>query len=315
MERYKSNIFADSIFCYKSKKFYVLTLPKIASSWMHELFTQNTSLRDVPTDKTDLNDFNRLMINQLNLKVNHEYDGDFVAHDTTEFSKDWESLLNGNKIEKDFIFLMRNPIDKFIVGVMQDFLFKDFFVDSPIISDLLTKYENKEELKEFYDFHNKEFSETGNAEWWHSPPIKFSTEVYNVLSYLIKCILEKWMSDVKNIPDYRTGHKNTALFLYYKILFNSNIDKNKIKIIDIDKENIFNYLNEKYDLKLNVEFKQKFNLNHPLIKIMAKNCMIEYRDIINEILATDILLYCDLYNHLYSENLTPEILWDNTFKI
>ena len=312
MDKFEIHSDVDSIFCYKSKKFYVLTLPKIASSWLFELFKHNPQLRDIPTDKIHLNDANQISINQLTLTTN-SFDINCISYDIIDFCKDWEKLLKGISFDMEFVFLMRNPIDKFIVGFMQDELFKNFQIDSPIIIELLEKYKNKNELDIFYKFHKEEFLKYNNSEWWHTPNLELPNDVYNVLSYLIKNILQNWMSDIKNITQYRTGHKNTNLFLYYKLLFNSKIDKTKIKILDIDYENIFKYLNKKYELELDTEYDQKYNPNAPVLKLIAKNYMIEYQNIINAILSNDILLYCDLYNHLYSENITPEILWKKTF--
>jgi len=39
------------LFCYKAKDFYLLTIPKIASSWAYQLFLHNEGLRDVPENE------------------------------------------------------------------------------------------------------------------------------------------------------------------------------------------------------------------------------------------------------------------------
>lgn len=297
----------QNVFCYKSKNFYILTLPKIASSWVYELFFNNPKFRDVPVDKLKNIDNNNVNINQLNLLS--QYDVINVSHDVIEFSKDWETMVTGNSSNKDFIFLMRDPIDKFITGIMQDVVFQDFKMDAPPILEILKTYPNKTELDDFLKFHKKKTVMENTDEWWHIPTVVWPKYVYDVMFYIVNNILTKWFSDITNISEYRKGHSSLNLFLCYKILFNSNVDVSKIKILDINTEDIYDFLIETYKIDVNINYKEKSNPSAIIFKDIVKSSMKKYEDLLISVLSIDILLYCDLHNHLYSTDLTPEILW------
>jgi hypothetical protein len=294
-----------NIFCYKSNNFYILTLPKIASSWLYQLFLNNPKLRDIPNNKLKNINNNNVDINQFNLFA--QYDDINASHDVIEFSKDWENMVMGNSSDKDFIFLMRDPIDKFITGIMQDVVFQNFKMNSPHVLDILKTYPDKNELDDFLKF-NKENTIEETDEWWHTPNLQWPKYAYNVMFYIVDTILSKWLGNIDNMIKYRTGHSSLNLFLYYKILFNSNVDLNKIKILDIDTEDIYNFLTEKYKIDINFEHKEKINSTQIVFKDIVKSSMKKYQNLIISVLSIDILLYCDLYNHLYSTNLTADTL-------
>lgn len=295
-----------NIFCYKSNDFYILTLPKIASSWLYELFNNNPQLRDTLISKLKNIDNNNVDINQLNLTT--KYDSITASYDVIEFCKEWESMILGNSSDKDFIFLMRDPIDKFITGIMQDVVFQDFKMNATHILNILKTYPNKEELDDFFKF-NKKNTIKETDEWWHVSNLIWPKSAYNVMFYIVDNILTKWFSDINNLSNYRQGHSSLNLFLYYKILFNSDVNLNKIKILDIDTEDIYNFLTKKYKLNVNIEHREKFNPTAIIFKNIVKSSMKKYENLLISVLSVDILLYCDLHNHLYSTNLTPETLW------
>jgi hypothetical protein len=270
------------------------------------LFLNNPKFRDTPIDKLKNIDNNNVDINQLNLLT--EYDTINASHDVIEFSKDWESMIRGNSSDKDFIFLMRDPIDKFITGIMQDVVFQNFKMDSPHILDILKSYPDKSELEDFFKFH-KENTIPQNDEWWHTPNLEWSNCAYNVMMYIVDTILSEWLSDIDNMINYRSGHSSLNLFLYYKILFNSNVELNKIKVLDIDAENIYDFLTKKYKMDVSVEHNEKFNPTAIIFKDIVKKSMKKHKNLLISVLSIDILLYCDLHNHLYSTNITPETLW------
>lgn len=302
----------DGILCFSSKKFFIATLPKIASSWLHEVY-KNNDIWDLP-ENTILTGSNSVLINQINLE-SKLYDK--PSYHVVEFSKEWNNLIHGNTTDKDFIFLIRNPIEKFIVGFMQELIYQKLILDSPDMIDLLEKYENKDDLKVFYWYKNNQIVNYKNRDWWHVPKEDWTIEIYNVISYLLKNVIDIWIPyhlNTQNIKELRNGHMTTNLFLCYKMIFNSKIDKNKLFILDIDKENIFNYINKNYDLDLNDSYNRKINDSVPILKNIIKQHMLKYKNVIDTIFAYDILLYCDLYNHLYSDNITPEVLLEKTFK-
>jgi hypothetical protein len=312
MNKNDSKIYSemDNIFCYNSKKFFILTLPKIASSWIHELFLKYKDIGDRPFDDTLSNNFNMC---SLTLKIG-ELDNN-VSDDVREFANEWENLINGKSSHKDFIFLMRDPIDKFVTGAMQDDIFNNFKINSSDILESLNMHSNKDELNVFWEFHKNQTQYNEDIEWWHDIDLRWPIEVYNVMSTLIDNIVTNWILNIDNLKYFKTGHKSTHLFTYYKILFISKIDKNKLTILDIDSENLGSFLKSKYNIPLNDDDIFKINPTTIVIKHMIKKSMVKHIDIINSVLSNDILLYCDLKNHLYSKKVTPDSLWyDRLYK-
>lgn len=306
-----TNGILNDMFCYKSKDFYILTLPKIASSWVNKLFIDNISLRDTSLD--DNIDNNSVNINQISLNI--EGISGNESYDVKEFYKDWNDLINGNEVNIDFIFLIRDPVSKFITGLMQDVILHDFKIESPHIVNILNDYPNKEELNQFMDFHQIMTEENNNDEWWHITNIKFPNFAYNVIYYVIEKILDSWLSDINNLIEYRRGHKNMNLFFCYKLLFNSKIDSSKLKIVDIDTDNIYDFITENYKVKLDKEASYKFNETADILKKIVKKVMLKYDLQLTSIISVDTLLYCDLYNHIYKTQITPDGIWyDNLLK-
>jgi len=310
MENIKQNTklsMLSDIFCYKAKNFYILTIPKVASSWVYQLFLNNEGLRDIPKNEIHKNDNNTIGINQLNFNTDI-YKSDETSYDTIKFEEDWNLFLQ-NKSEVDFIFLMRDPISKFITGLMQDVILHNFKMDSPHIIEILKRYPYIDAFNEFNQFNKSKIAD-GNEEWWNILDLKWNDSIYNVMYFIVKNIVDKWMGDVDNIVHYRNGHKNVNLFLYYKLIFNSKINKNKIKILDIDTENIYDYLVDKYNLDLvHTESKFKFNETASIFKKIIKKSMLKHEELISSMFYLDLLVYCDIHNYLYSEQITPETVW------
>jgi hypothetical protein len=68
--------------------------------------------------------------------------------------------------------------------------------------------------------------------------------------------------------------------LYYKILFNSNVDLNKIKILDIDAENIYDFLIKKYKMDVSIEHNEKYNPTAIVFKDIVKSSMKKYENLL-----------------------------------
>lgn len=289
-------------FCYKSKEFYLLTIPKIASSWVYQLYEYHPEFRD--NGGYDINmDNNNVDLHQLTLAINPNND---TSKDVFQFYNDWNKLLKGNTPDIDFIFLMRNPVEKLISGVMQDIILNKLSQEN--IFDNITNYRNIHNLNEFKKF-NYDNIQNNEREWWFNPNLIWSEIVSDVMSHIINNMIDNWMSDVENLSQLKNGHKTINLFLYYKILFNSKLDLNKIKILDIDSENLYKYLTNTYSIEINKNLDEKINLSASFIKNLVKKSLRKYENILSVLLETDSLLYCDLHNKLYSTDFTLEKLW------
>lgn len=84
-----------SYMIFESKKFYLQTTAKTASSWCNNKFGDP---------------------NNISFKINtlKGYSGATEKDDSeqTKYVKDWNSLMNGKSCKKDFVFLIRNPLEK-----------------------------------------------------------------------------------------------------------------------------------------------------------------------------------------------------------
>jgi len=96
---------------YDLKTAWVLTHPKIASSFMDLYGATHTRSRQMSAHFQ--NGFRH---------INDVYQNGKKISSGKHFSNDWESLLRGEEIDKKIIFLTRNPIHKFITGLVQDFV-------------------------------------------------------------------------------------------------------------------------------------------------------------------------------------------------
>lgn len=304
--------------CFQTDKCYIITIPKIATSWLVDFFSSNP---EYITSK-DIHKFNiseidtiskfhikrDVYINQLNLKISKCYNNLPLTYDYDKLHTDWESIKSGNDIGKDFIFLMRNPVDKFISGLTQDVLLEKFQPEYKKNVDILNSYPNKMELKEFLDFHNNIKLE--KDDWWFNEKIKWPDAIGNVLDYLIHNLIKDWFDDSNNITNYRNYHKITNIFLYNKILSDITNKKN-IKIVDIGNENLYDVLGSNYNMSSNnIIYKREINRTPDNFKDLILKNLKPYKDYLISILFLDCFLYCDIYNKTYNTDMRIENVWN-----
>jgi hypothetical protein len=300
-------------FCYQTKQFYIITLPKIASSWVSDLISFYPEILDINFNKEFYGSV--LRINQINLDVK-KYD-EVSSYNFDNVQQDWHKLINGNSdISRNFLFLLRNPVNKFISGTTQDVLYENKEVPE---ADPLN-INSDEFLKYFVDYPNKNYLEkvkeydkifrrysphwwTIDGDYWNYPAL------IDVIDYWIKQKLSDFFSSGFKFREYKSEHKLSNIYLYHKILFNSNIDKNKIKILDIEKENIYDYLINQYNLSdiiSNTSYKEPRNATGKVFKKLIIENIKNYSSIIEIVLREDILMYIDIYKKLYNIDLTHQ---------
>jgi hypothetical protein len=303
--------------CFQTDKCYIITIPKIATSWLVDFFSSNSKyITSDSIDEFHISEMNtiskfdikrELYINQLNLTISKCYDRFPLTYDYDKVYTDWESIKSGNDIDKDFVFLMRNPVDKFISGLTQDVLLEKFQPEYPKNVDILNSYPNKIELKEFLDFHNNIKLE--KDDWWFEETIDWPDPIGNVLDYLIHNLIKDWFDDSKNIANYRNYHKITNIFLYNKILSDIGSKKN-IKIVDIGNENLYDVLNSTYNISSSdIRYKTQINKAPDKFKALILKNLKSYKDYLTSILFLDCFLYCDIYNKTYNTNMRIENVW------
>lgn len=282
----------NSLYFYEYKNFYILTQPKVASSWLHDLYFNSN------TKKENLRFF---YVNQLTLEL--------IPNDalTDEFVDDWYKLINNETPKKDFIFLMRDPLSKIVTGLMQDVIYSKLLIEVTNINN----HQNLslEEINKFNNFHSKQ----NEFEWWRNTNIELNSDIERILFILVDTLIQKWFKDPQNIIELRNGHKSTNYFLLYKILKN-NI---KSKIIDIEKENIFDFIQQTYNFNADVVFKKPRNktplgIKNITLESIKKNNLHFY---LSTYLQTDILIYCDIFNSIYNTDLSINKLVHKIFLI
>lgn len=301
------------LFCYQTKYFYILTLPKIASSWLNELTHTYPEIMDINSK----NDFwaSRLIFNQINLSISKN--DEISSYNFNHFEDDWYKLINGNnEISRNFVFLLRNPVNKFISGTMQDVLYESKEnseldprdIDSDEFLKYFVHYPNQKYLKKLKSLHD--IFSVNNIHWWTLDGVWWDNSfLVDIIDYWIKKKLSLFFKEGFNLGVHKSGHKISNIYLYHKILFNSNIDKSKIKILDIDKENIYDYLVDEYNLKniiSDISYKEERNKTGRIFKSLIIKNIKEYSEIIETLLQEDILMYIDIFKKIYDIDLTYE---------
>lgn len=298
-------------FCYQTKQFYIITLPKIASSWVSDIFRTYPEILDVHLKEEIYGSVVRF--NQINLHITPSDEVSTYNFDTIHH--DWYNLINGNsETSRNFLFLLRNPINKFISGTMQDVLYEN--KENPKIDPL--NINSNEFLKYFVDYPNKNYLEkvkeydkifrTDSPHWWIIDGDYWNYQpLIDVIDYWIKQKLSKFFSLGFNVREYKSDHKLSNIYLYHKILFNSNIDRNKIKILDIEQENIYDYLINQYNLSEvipDTSYREPRNDTGKVFKKLIIKNIKDYSDTIQIVLKEDIFMYIDIYKKIYNIDLT-----------
>jgi len=298
-------------FCYQTKQFYIITLPKIASSWVSDITRTYPEILDV--DLKEEIYASVLGFNQINLHITPSNEVSTYNFDTIH--QDWYKLINGNsETSRNFLFLLRNPVNKFISGTMQDVLYEN--KENPEIDPL--NINSDEFLKYFVDYPNKNYLEkvkeydkifrTNSPHWWTIDGDYWNYQpLIDVIDYWIKQKLSKFFSLGFNIREYKSDHKLSNIYLYHKILFNSNIDRNKIKILDIEQENIYDYLINQYNLSEVIQdtsYREPRNETGKAFKKLIIKNIKDYSNTIQIVLKEDIFMYIDIYKKIYNTDLT-----------
>jgi hypothetical protein len=193
-----------------------------------------------------------------------------------EFKSDWKDLLLGKSIKKDVIFLTKNPINRFIEAIVDEKL--QIFDNEQILHNIFLKkslYKNfgNEISDEFIKWadnkHNKQFRELFQEE--NLIPLKFKNIIEQILFDLILPILKNDNFQECHRLYHDISHTYQNLYFLHNMLFNPPINflKEKVSIIDIDRENLLKFLNIKYGMDLHFE-KDNPNITVPYLVVLDK---------------------------------------------
>lgn len=294
---------------HQTKKFYVLTLPKIASSWIHDILLTYPQLMDKETS-----DFysSNVWINQSTFELKTVKEGS--SYHSLTLKEDWKNLIEGKETSRDFIFFLRNPVNRFISILIKDVLFDNIDTHSQEFIENLSDYPNKEELNKFLKL-NIELG-TDNLYWLLDGGEHWKHEyVGNIVNYWVDKKLDSFFNLEHDSRDYLYDFKTNNYFLYYKLLFNSSVNKDRVKMLDIGAENPYYYFVEKYDLKIDKKYEKRINKLPLVYKNHLTNYIKRHINIIELILRQDVLLYIDIYEKLYSKKLSYDSVYRNLLKL
>ena len=224
---------------------YLINGPKLMSSWAHGAHKRFCEISFRTSD---------LSIDQVHTNEKMLAQGsEFTQPEAEKFAKrvtaDWEKLRNGENSSKTFVFVMRNPTQKFLSGLIQDTI-------SNFYEDPWRAHFSNPENKEFKEDFNRLMFEKGhsldlieefmnsdsNVDAW-SLDRKFLGIYKDALMIPIEWYFES------PIPAWRT-HMNMDIFILHKILFHSQHSKNRnfnnqmVRIVDMDKECVGTVLNK-----------------------------------------------------------------------
>lgn len=285
---------------------WILTKEKIASTWLKTHF--NYEWVYVKFNQQTL----EIEIEEYENQDNKIINLDSYNEISQKFKKEWNLFRNNLESEKKFMFLIRNPIHKFISGWIQDNIIRK--VNSGFL---------EQEQKRLYNFFS-------------------NTQVDNFIQY-IRDTIEKedllgprYFPDVNEIPlihkdiyeefilpsdgsffkqntnslfiDMTTGHVEQDLFMIWNILFKNpyNLNLNKIKILDIDIENLESVLINDYNLPINKK-NTFYHTRGTYLKNKTYRYMTKYHRIINGIFNLQLFLWFEIISKIYPQELNNDI--------
>lgn len=291
--------------CHSTKHFYVITLPKIASSWLNDFLMNNSNLID--DSNYSLKYDSSILIDKISLDITEDEQFSSNFYNFNLFKDDWYNLFNKNGETKDYIFLIRNPIKKFISGIIQDILLDDIDTKSNTFLNYFVNYKNKDNLDKFLELDDK-LRQT-ELHWWTVDDTYFEDFVVDVVNHWVEVKVDNFFTNELKIIQFKSDHKISNIFLIHKLLFNSSINEEKIKILDIDEESIYDYITETYNIQLDLYYKNKINkFSNNLKNIMIKKVS-KYIDIIETLHREDVLMYMDIYKKIYNKPITYQDVW------
>ena len=284
-----------SYMIFESKKFYLQTTAKTASSWCNNKFGEP---------------------NNITFKINtlKGYPDAIEKDDSeqTKYVKDWNSLMNGKSCKKDFVFLIRNPLEKVVTGFIQDVILSEINESSPK-SLLFQKYlldlgYSQYEVTSFCNHYNPLFhTQRDRGKNFQTFPdvANFGPDnIYLPIFYtMIESLVDHWCTNIPRvINEVNQGHKMSNLLFVLKLLTfpPPNVDISKIHIMDINRQNIGESLNMKYGMKIKTG---KMHAREPMFKHMVFGAFKKHIELLSAFLSTELTIYSEIINKLYpSEN-------------
>jgi hypothetical protein len=295
----------DEHYVFQIQTAWIITREKIASTWLKEqlnceyirfyLNQQQFSIifEEYPYNEEDYMDI---------LKYNEMCDS---------FKNEWSSLKNCLKTKKQFIFLIRNPIHKFISGWIQDNIMRklnDNFIDDEKIR--LQKYFSIQEIDDFFDYAKK-YSIVNNSRDAFPDVDNLSIQFKDI--YEEFCFPREYDIFNKNIQDFGklvdSGHPSQNLYTLWYLLFKNkfNIDTTQIDIIDIDIQDLEYTLSNKYNFEPSNPLAYK-HTRGMYLKTKSYIYLSKHYTIINKYFGLQLFFWFEIISKLYEKSENFEYL-------
>lgn len=264
---------------YSSKKLIVISIVKVATRYLDRLFgkQERTYFNDI---KFDYNNGFIIIPDNENIPEN-------ILNDI--------KLINEKKNKKDILILYRNPYERLISGIIQDFESDINHSKKNLLFDLLLDYH----INLYGNKNNSEIENDVYYKYIQKSIFKNYNDINFNLVEFYKISLEKYI--LYNFTSNKISSRHTSNYIYLlHTIISKNIlfDSNKITLIDIDKnKNILKDFLKKYDI-VSKEEKLKENDSNKLPK-----------SIVNDLISTNLKL-----NNLIKLYIQDEIFFYNQLK-
>jgi hypothetical protein len=224
---------------FSSDKLILITSNKVASRYC-SLFFENGGVNNYGVQIDVDSDFNLVSYN-----LAHNYSSLYTLKDTiaiTNLQKEWSDFLN-KKNKKDVLFLYRDPGERTISGIVQEFIVVITDLQHNFITKLFIEKTYSEKIyTEFINNSVDSILKNGNKDLYNI--------YYNFLSEYIK---------YESSTLTQKHHIRPYLLYLYDFIKNYNLDKNKIHLLDIDNsESDIETILNKYGLEKKISNSEKF---------------------------------------------------------
>ena len=288
----------DNYKVFMAENVWILTKEKIASSWLKDVF-------DYDWITVSFNQETQVVsIDPLHLQQNSSLEENKFNKLSNDFINDWNLLINSSELKKEFIFLIKNPIHKFITGWIQDNIMRkinDGFIDDEKLR--LASHFTDFEIEQFFNYI-KNIPKPDNVRNQFPDVTELPIEFKNIYEeFILPSQYDYFRRDVNDvIYDMTSGHSSQNLYMLWDMLFHNklNIDISKIQIIDIDIQDLEYTLFKKYNIFIN----ERSTYRHTrgiYLKNKVHNYMINQHNLINSVLSLQLFFWFEIISKVYSK--------------
>jgi hypothetical protein len=277
---------------FNSNNSWILTTEKIASSWLKGQFDFNYTEIFIDSYTYELRHIKRDSYLDVSESVHNELQ--------VKFSHDWNKFVNGSN-EYNFIFFIRNPVNKFMTGWVQDFVIRKLnvgFIEQEI--ERLSKHFYHKDVDKFINYALKEKQEGGDRfPEVDSIPFEFKN-IFKEFCFPSRHHENFFHTEASVLIEHtRSGHIPENLYLLWKLLFKKPFEFNNdnLYVLDIDLEDTKSVLENKFNIPANKDV-DKY-VRHPYFKTRTYDYLSKEYVIINALLETEIFFWFEIVSKLY----------------